>query len=88
MSYTATITSKGTTTIPADFRRKLGLVEGSEVRFEQISATEIVITRVPEIADLRRLNKQILAKSKKVLADNYRSGQGFSSFVKDLHANN
>lgn len=50
MLYTSRVTQKGQTTIPAPFRKKYRLREGSTVAFRETS-DGILIEPVPDIAD-------------------------------------
>jgi antitoxin PrlF len=50
---TATMTSKGQITIPADIRKKLRLKAGTKVDFAQNENGEIVLK--PKIGDIRKL---------------------------------
>ncbi len=48
--YYAKVTSKGQTTIPAPYRKKFSLHEGSTVAFKEIE-NGLLIEPVPDIAD-------------------------------------
>ena len=87
MIYTAKITSKGTTTIPADLRRKLGLKTGSEVAFSSTKKGEITIERVPTIEELRlRAQAEMTKQGTTDILKNYKSGDGFTAHVKEKYA--
>lgn len=78
---TTVITSKGTTTIPKEFRDNLGLREGTVVSFEMSKSGRLYIEPMVDIADLRAENKKILLKNKQNLK-NYKSGDGFMARAK------
>ena len=87
MIYTAKITSKGTTTIPADIREELGLKPGSEVRFDKNTKTgKVSFEKVPTIEEIHAMNKEIMKKNgtEKTL-DNYKSGDGFRWHVEQKY---
>jgi bifunctional DNA-binding transcriptional regulator/antitoxin component of YhaV-PrlF toxin-antitoxin module len=67
MTDTALITSKGTTTIPARYRKRLGLLEGSSVRFS-LDAINNVITIEP-VVSLEQLQKRNQAKGANITVE-------------------
>ncbi|HTE57578.1 MAG TPA: AbrB/MazE/SpoVT family DNA-binding domain-containing protein [Verrucomicrobiae bacterium] len=87
MIYTSRITSKGTTTIPADIREKLGLKPGSEVRFEEDAKTgAITLEPMPSIEEVRSMNQALLKKLGTTdILKNYKAGDGFAAHVKEKY---
>lgn len=80
MVYTTIITSKGTTTIPADLREKLHLKEGDTVRFEESEQGRITISRALSLEEIRKCN-QAAAHNVSSVA----SGDGFSAHVREKY---
>jgi len=65
MTYTATVTSQGQVTIPAQFRKKYGLRKNSQVSFTEIGENRI------EIKPLKKLESIVgIANPKKPLPKN------------------
>lgn len=62
MKYTSTITSKGTITLPAVYRRKLGLKQGQKIDIDLKNET-LTITKASDIKDIRDQNNKILQKN-------------------------
>lgn len=86
MIYTSKITIKGTTTIPADLRKKLGLKPGSEIRFEENPKTKsITIEPVPSIEEIRVMNKTAMIKAGTWPPKPFKSGDGFRWHVKQKY---
>lgn len=65
----ATVSSKGQVVIPADVRRKLGLVQGSVVRF---CMDEEGVRLVPAMGDVRRLKGRVPAPPQPVTLEDIR----------------
>lgn len=85
MTYSTILTSKGTTTIPAEIRQQLGLKPGMTVSFSQIPETgEYTIKRALTIEELRAINKAALEKAGTAHLE-YKSGDGFRAFVLKKH---
>ena len=74
--YETTITSQGTISIPAPLRKKYALKPGEKLIVED--SGKIIISKAPNIDELRRINKAAL-KGKKVPV--YKSGDGFAAHV-------
>ncbi|HKT22474.1 MAG TPA: AbrB/MazE/SpoVT family DNA-binding domain-containing protein [Nitrososphaerales archaeon] len=51
MSKEVVVTRRGQTTIPTEFRRRLGIEEGSKLKVE-VEGDKIVFEKVPSIFDL------------------------------------
>jgi len=64
MTYSTTLTSKGQMTLPAPFRKKLGLRPGEEVLVE-LRGNEVVIQKNNWLENLRRIQEQNRAQMKK-----------------------
>ncbi len=64
MTYSTTLTSKGQMTLPAAFRKKLGLKPGEQVLVE-MRGNKVVIQKNNWLEDLRRLQKENRAYMKK-----------------------
>jgi len=79
MTYNTILTSKGTTTIPVEIRKKLGIKPGMQITFTSTKSGEIVIKRSQTIEEIRTANKKALAaKTQK----EYKSGDGFTLAAK------
>lgn len=76
MTYKTILTSKGTTTIPIEIRKRLGIKPGMQITFTTNKAGEFVIERSRTIEEVRELNKQAL-KQAGTAAKEYKSGEGF-----------
>ena len=80
MNYVTILTSKGTTTVPVEIRRQLGLKPGMQLAFSQNKTTgEFVLKRAQTIQDIRALNKAALAQAGS--SRQYYSGAGFEEAV-------
>jgi len=62
----ATVSSKGQVVIPADVRRRLGLVQGSVVRF---CMDEKGVRLIPAVGDVRRLKGRVPVPPQPVTLD-------------------
>lgn len=81
MRYKTKLTSKGTTTIPVEIRRKLGIKPGMRITFALNSQTgEYVLKRSQTIEEVRADNKAALAKAG-TAHKTYTSGDGFRQFI-------
>ncbi len=81
MKYNTILTSKGTTTIPAEIRKKLGVKPGMYVSFTQNKKTgEYVLKRAQTIEEIRSLNDVALRQSKTAHKE-YKNGNGFGQFI-------
>jgi bifunctional DNA-binding transcriptional regulator/antitoxin component of YhaV-PrlF toxin-antitoxin module len=79
------LTSKGTTTIPVEIRRNLGVEPGMYVSFiEDRQTGKYVLERPQSISELRHLNKKALAKAG-TKSKVYQSGYGFTAHVIDKY---
>lgn len=76
MTYKTILTSKGTTTIPIEIRKQLGIKPGMQITFTTNKAGEFVIERSRTIQELRELNRQAL-KLAGTASKDYKSGDGF-----------
>ena len=63
---TATVSSKGQVVIPADVRRKLGLTQGSIVRFR---VEDNSVRLLPAAGDVRRLKGRLASPAGPVSVD-------------------
>jgi AbrB family looped-hinge helix DNA binding protein len=77
MTYRTILTTKGTTTIPVEIRRQLGIKPGMYVAFAKGKPGEYVIKRSRTIAEIRDMNKQALAAAG-TQHKKYASGIGFA----------
>ncbi len=62
MSYTSTITSKGTITLAAQLRKALGMKPGQEVKQSLTKDNKIVIEPALTIEELEAMRETILKK--------------------------
>ncbi len=52
MTYTAKVTAKGTITIPVNVRRRLGLIEGGEIKYKyNLETGKYSISAVPSLSN-------------------------------------
>jgi len=87
MTYKTILTSKGTTTIPKEIRDQLGVKPGMYVSFTRDKMTgEYVLKRAQTIDEIRKLNKDALT-SAGTTSKEYKSGEGYSSFIKSKFEN-
>lgn len=77
MTYITILTSKGTTTIPIEIRKQLGIKPGMHITFSKTKTGEYVIKRSLTIEEVRALNKQALARAATSHKE-YKSGEGFT----------
>ena len=77
MIYKTILTSKGTTTIPIEIRKRLGIKPGMQITFTTNKAGEFVIERSRTIEEIRELNRQAL-KQAGTASKKYKSGDGFT----------
>ncbi len=77
MIYKTILTSKGTTTIPIEIRKQLGVEPGMHITFTKTKAGEYVIKRSRTIAEIRAMNKRAL-KQAATGHKKYKSGEGFA----------
>lgn len=61
MTYNSTITTKGTITLPAEFRKQFGLSAGKKVTME-VSGDKLIIKAPLSIDDIRARNQAHLKK--------------------------
>lgn len=80
MTYKTILTSKGTTTIPVEIRRKLGIEPGMFVSFEENQAGDYVLKREQTIEEVRAMNKAVM-KQQGTSDIAYKSGDGFAAHV-------
>ena len=64
-----TLTSKGTVTIPVEFRQRLQFNTGDEVIFSINENGELVLKKAPSIAELRERNHRHLPKKYSPVTD-------------------
>lgn len=63
MTYTSTVTSKGTITLPADVRKALNITPGQQVDIEFVEVSRAISIRVPmSIEEVRKMNQAHLRK--------------------------
>lgn len=77
MTYKTILTSKGTTTIPIEIRKQLGLKPGMQIAFSRTKSGEYIIKRSQTIEEIRAMNKQALAQAATSNKE-YNSGDGFT----------
>lgn len=77
MIYKTILTSKGTTTIPIEIRKQLGIKPGMQITFTRTRSGEYVIKRSQTIEEIRAMNKQALARAATTNKE-YKSGDGFT----------
>ena len=77
MTYKTILTSKGTTTIPIEIRKQLGIEPGMQITFSKTKSGEYVIRRARTIEEIRAMNKKALAWAATSHKE-YKSGEGFS----------
>ena len=77
MTYKTILTSKGTTTIPVEIRKQLGIKPGMQITFTKTKSGEYMITRSRTIEEVRALNKQALTQAATGHKE-YKSGDGFA----------
>jgi bifunctional DNA-binding transcriptional regulator/antitoxin component of YhaV-PrlF toxin-antitoxin module len=76
MVYKTILTSKGTTTIPVEIRKQLGIEPGMQITFMKNKSGEYVIKCPRTIEEIRVMNTQALKQA--ATADKeYTSGSGF-----------
>lgn len=85
MTYKTILTSKGTTTIPVEIRKKLGIEPGMFVSFEENQAGDYVLKREQTIEEVRAMNKAAL-KQQGTDGIAYESGDGFKAHVTEKYA--
>lgn len=78
MTYKTILTSKGTTTIPIEIRKQLGIEPGMQITFSKTKSGEYVIKRAHTIEEIRAMNKKALAQAATSHKE-YKSGEGFST---------
>lgn len=85
MTYKTILTSKGTTTIPVEIRRQLGIKPGMYVSFVQNKQTgEYTIKRSQTIEEIRALNKAALARAH-TTGKEYTTGDGFGAHIAEKY---
>lgn len=77
MTYKTILTSKGTTTIPIEIRKQLGIQPGMQITFSKTKSGEYIIKRSRTIEEIRAMNKQALTQAATSHKE-YKSGDGFS----------
>ena len=77
MTYKTILTSKGTTTIPIEIRKQLGIEPGMQITFTKNKTGEYVIERSRTIEEIRELNKIALQQAG-TERKQYKSGEGFA----------
>jgi bifunctional DNA-binding transcriptional regulator/antitoxin component of YhaV-PrlF toxin-antitoxin module len=83
MTYTTILTSKGTTTIPVEIRKELGILPGKTISFEKDPVSGFYIIRPTQsIQELRKKSREILIREG-TLNRPYESGDGFTAHVMD-----
>ena len=77
MTYNTILTSKGTTTIPKEIRKQLGVKPGMFISFSKnLTTGEYVLRKARTISEIRHANKLAL-KQAKTLHKQYVSGTGY-----------
>jgi AbrB family looped-hinge helix DNA binding protein len=77
MTYKTIVTSKGTTTIPLEIRKQLGIKPGMQITFTKTKSGEYMIARSHTIEEVRALNKHALTQAATGQKE-YKSGDGFA----------
>ena len=77
MTYKTILTTKGTTTIPIEIRKQLGIKPGMQITFSKTKSGEYVIKRSRTIEEIRVMNKQALEQAATAHKE-YESGKGLS----------
>jgi AbrB family looped-hinge helix DNA binding protein len=77
MTYQTILTSKGTTTIPIEIRKQLGIRPGMRIAFTKTKSGEYTIKRSRTIQEIRAVNKRALAQAATSHKE-YKSGGGFT----------
>jgi AbrB family looped-hinge helix DNA binding protein len=77
MTYKTILTSKGTTTIPIEIRKQLGMRPGMQITFTKTKSGEYTIKRSRTIEEIRAMNKQALVQAATSHRE-YKSGDGFA----------
>lgn len=81
MMYSTRLTSKGTTTIPAALRKKLGLKPGMSVTFTAGKKPgQVLLERSMTLQELRALNKAAMKRAG-TWDKEYYSGAGMEAYV-------
>ena len=85
MTYQTILTSKGTTTIPVEIRKRLGIKPGMYVLFEEDKSTgQFILKRPQSIEEVRAMNKTAM-KNAGTADVVYKSGDGFTAYVKEKY---
>lgn len=94
MTYYSTVTSKGQITLPAGIREKMNLKAGQRVSITQGDNGKVNIEVPPSIDDIRAqlranlMKKGFTATKLRKMAEEYKSGDGFTAYVKEKYAAN
>ena len=80
MTYSSTITSKGTITLPAEFRKKYNLTQGEKV-YITAEQGQLIIKRVPSLEEIRARAEASMKKQGKWPPPPYKTGDGFRRHV-------
>jgi bifunctional DNA-binding transcriptional regulator/antitoxin component of YhaV-PrlF toxin-antitoxin module len=85
MTYKTILTSKGTTTIPVEIRKKLGIEPGMFVSFEEDKDTgRYFVQRSRTVQEIRAINKVALKQAGTSDVE-YKTGDGFATHVKEKY---
>ena len=77
MIYKTILTSKGTTTIPIEIRKQLGIEPGMQITFTKNKMGEYVIERSRTIEEIREMNRRALQQAG-TKSKQYKSGESFT----------
>lgn len=77
MTYKTILTSKGTTTIPIEIRKQLGIEPGMQITFTKTRSGDYTIKRSRTIGEIRAMNKRALEQAA-TSHKKYQSGDGFA----------
>ncbi len=77
MTYKTILTSKGTTTIPIEIRKQLGIKPGMQITFTKNKLGEYVIERSRTIEEIREMNRLALQQAG-TESKQYNGGEGFT----------
>ena len=84
MIYKTILTSKGTTTVPVEIRKQLGVRPGMHIAFTKNKMGEFVITRSQTIDEVRDVNRRALQRAG-TAHKKYKSGDGYAIFAKQKY---
>ncbi len=82
MTHNVSVTSQGTTTIPAEYRKKYNITQGSRLSVHDNPQTgQIILSVYPTLDEIHQLNETII-KENNLSFKAYKTGDGFRAHVK------